>query len=671
MDKNKSLPSIPQYPISGRLRVIVALCSKINTKDCPNTLAATARNAELKRDNQFKPLEREEYGSRLHNPPPSIDKLNAIQNYVLPIKRTPSHLTPSQRLQLRRDQMSNSIVNYRLPGDDRLRSNRQTKNLEFSSNDLDIDAEDDICNVPFAPSPGHTDKGHSNGPGEINRYSINTNSTRSSSIWSHNSVAGRNSTISLDTEISYDFDSNTESYLRMKCPGHFDLDDISFRLNKNEAAYEYENTRQRCRLLTRSLEVIPTHSLESVPESGNISTKHYLDNSKSLSNVLTYTRPTWLPPKSPQDRTKHQKEASMIFKNAMKQVSIEQQKRQNEIKCHLAQREKDIDRWHSLVADDALPQVLNDPQLRDMYWRGIPSNVRATAWTELLSSPSRLNMGDSRWYFNQVDMILCNSDQPTGNGNYAVPPNIKQLDRKIIHEAQSQFGSQLTSEQLAELRKVIWGVIFFMNERYQLLPITRATAQNIRTDYFFQGLLDLTYIVWRNSGDVSSAFVKFCNLFLSPTLADMVAYVGETNHFQKRKIFERSYGNLVNKFDSLFDEVVPNLKLHFDTIGLHTKDYLHVIILGFLTQTLSSDACAQIIDIYIIEGDDALLSIIVATLKVLGHKLFGSLTEVQNLLGIILSSEDKRIVLRSSIRNDMNIEIFKLAKELVETTNRL
>lgn len=665
MDKNKSLPSTPQYPISGRLRDFIALCPKINTRDSPNTLAATVRNAELRRDNQFKPLGRGENTTRPHNPTSSMNELNAIQNYVIPIKRTPSYLTPSQRLQLRRDQMSNSIVNYRLPGDDRVRSNRQTKNLEFSSNDLDIDAEDDICNVPFAPNHEYAEQGYFKGPREINRYSVNTDSTRSSSIWSHNSVAGRDSTISLDTELSYDFDSNTDSYLRMKCPRHSDLDDISFRLDGNEAAYEYENARQRYRLLTRSLEVIPTHSLESVPESGSISSKHYLDNSKSLSNVLTYTRPTWLPPKSPKDRNKHHKEASKIFRNAMKQVSTEQQKRQNEIKYHLEQREKDIDRWHSLLADDELLQVRHDPQLRDMYWRGIPSSVRATVWTELLSSPSRLNMGDSRWYLNQVDLILCNSDQLTGSGSYAVPSNIKQFDRKIIHDMRSQFGSQLTSEQLANLRKVIWGVIFFMNERYQLLPITRATAQNIRTDYFFPGLLDLTYIVWRNSGDVSSAFVKFCNLFLSPTLADLVAYIGETNDFQRRIIFERSYGNLINRFDSLFDEVAPNLKLHFDTIGLHTKDYLHVLILGFLTQMLSSETCAQIIDIYIIEGVDALLSIIIATFRVYGHKFFGSLSELKNLLVKGVSSEDEQIGFQSSIRNDMNLEIFSLAKGIV------
>ena len=129
MDKNKSLPSTPQYPISGRLRDFIALCPKINTRDSPNTLAATVRNAELRRDNQFKPLGRGENTTRPHNPTSSMNELNAIQNYVIPIKRTPSYLTPSQRLQLRRDQMSNSIVNYRLPGDDRVRSNRQTRRM--------------------------------------------------------------------------------------------------------------------------------------------------------------------------------------------------------------------------------------------------------------------------------------------------------------------------------------------------------------------------------------------------------------------------------------------------------------------------------------------------------------------------------------------------------------
>lgn len=665
MDKNKSLPSIPQHAISGRPRDLLALRPKINTRNSPNTLTLTARNAELKRDKQGKPLGREENGARPHNPPPSMNEFNAIQNYVIPIKRTPSHLTPSQRLQLRRDQMSNSIANYRLPGDDRVRSNHRARNLEFSSNDLDIDAEDDICNVPFVPNHEYTEQRYLDDLNETNRYSLNTNSTRSSSIWSHNSVPGRNSSISLDTE--YDHDPNAEAYLRMKYSRTSEIDDISFRLDKNEAAYEYENARQRYRLLTRSLEVIPTHSLQSVPESGNISNKYCLDNSKSLSNVLTYTRPTWLPPKSPQDRTKHHKEASKILKNAMKQVSIEQQKRQNEMKYHSEQKEKDIDRWHSLVAEDALSQVHYDPHLRDMYWRGIPSSVRATAWTELLSSPSRLNTGDSRWYLNQVNLIFCNSDQVTASGNYEVPPNIKQFDRKLIHEMRSQFGNQLTSEQLTGLRKVMWGVIFFMNERYQLLPITRATAKNIRTDYFFLGLLDLTYIVWRNSADVSSTFVKICNLFLSPALADMIAYIGETNEYQRRKIFERTYGDLVDKFDLLFDETVPNLKLHFDTIGLHTKDYLHVLILSFLTQTLSYDSCAQIIDIYIIEGVDALLSIIIATLRVLSPKLFGALPEVQNLLGVSVSANDERSILRSSMRTDMSIEIFSLAKKLAQT----
>lgn len=660
MDRNKILPHIPQNATGQRQReteepdVDKRVHSKTSTPSSYKTMHSG------RSQNFLKPKNSEVVQSS------RMDNANNINSYIIPLKRTPSNLTPSQRLQLRRNQISDSIVNYRLPGSSKTTANRRKD--DFSCNDMDLEEDDIISNVPIS-SFNISDPSLVRRGAESNRHSTNTNSTRTSSIWSRNSLMHRQSTMSVDTEASFDISmnslTNNASFISL------DSEDISFRLEANEAAHEHESSREKWRLLTRSMGTIPTMSLDSLSEETSESAlpAHYHGNSKSLNNLLSYTRPTWLPPKSPKDRAKHHKEASKIFKDAMKSISTEERTRLNEIEDLAKQREEDKESWNAIITEDTLLKLDDHSKLSELYWRGIPSVARSTVWGQILQKSSTLGIGDSKWYLKQVNLILQDSEQSSAGTTYIVPEKIKHLDFEITTNTNLILGDSSTLK-ISEVRNVVWGVIFYLNERNQLMPITRATSHKIRTEYFSSGLLNLVCTMMQYSKDTNLSFIKVCNLLLTPTLLDLTAYIGEVNSFQRGRILDRLHGSLLPKFDSLLDKYAPNLRPHFTTVDIKTEDYLPYLAANFLSQTLGHQTSCQFIDIYIMEGEDALLSIIVAALKLLSHKLYGTKEETLELLGINSTSMSSLLEHKLNAEyNKFNKDIFSLAKTIANNAH--
>lgn len=102
--------------------------------------------------------------------------------------------------------------------------------------------------------------------------------------------------------------------------------------------------------------------------------------SKEKEKFLTRTRPSWLPPKDPEEEKRHLKEYQKMMAK-----SIEAEKKK-EKKQQVEQSKRD-DRRESLARvwqENILPnwdEKIQDPKTRDLWWKGITPRDRGTVWS--------------------------------------------------------------------------------------------------------------------------------------------------------------------------------------------------------------------------------------------------------------------------------------------------
>lgn len=583
-------------------------------------------------------------------------KLDRGSDYVISIDPTPSNLTPSKRLQLRRDQISSSIHNC---------SGKLNKvasmNCGFTSRDIEIDAQRDFINVPFATS--FQDLGHSmnHGGNPSNRFSAATVSTVASSVWSSHNSSKRESIASIDTTVSSDSDPSfnfATSHSKEKS-----LSYIARRLDQNVAACEYDRARQQWFLLNRSMEVLTCDSLEVNDESP------HEEPSRTKQSHISYTRPTFLPPKCSDEKIKHQKEASKLVRAAAQQISRVQRQREHEIKDYEKQKSRDAQAWRQSLLTNSIEQLSTSPTTKFLFWRGIPTRARALVWSELLDKSTKITPNDTIWYFQQVDEILHADGQPEEHP-YAVPYNVTQLDERISSDLRRIFEYRIQSHHFELIKKVIWSVILFINEKEQLIPMTRSTASSIRSQFYYLGMCETVYVLLLSSNDACSTFVKMCSLLNTTMMSDFVTYIGESNARRRQLVTERLESDFMSKFDSLLSEVSPNLKRHFVHIGLESIEYMPYLSLGFLTQVLNHDACARVIDAYLVDGHDALLRISISYFALFGHKCFGSKSEVLDFLGVESGSTKPETISNPTLSSQVADIIFSRAEKLPINSGR-
>jgi hypothetical protein len=101
--------------------------------------------------------------------------------------------------------------------------------------------------------------------------------------------------------------------------------------------------------------------------------------SKEKEKFLTRTRPSWLPPKDPEEEKKHLREYQKMMaksleaeKKKTKKQQVEQCKRDNTKEC-LARV------WHESVLPNWEDRI-KDPKTRDLWWKGISPRDRGFVW---------------------------------------------------------------------------------------------------------------------------------------------------------------------------------------------------------------------------------------------------------------------------------------------------
>jgi hypothetical protein len=112
--------------------------------------------------------------------------------------------------------------------------------------------------------------------------------------------------------------------------------------------------------------------------------------SKEKEKVLTRTRPSWLPPKDPDEEKRHLKEYQKMMAKALEAEKRKAKEHQQQQCLRDTTRESLARVWeqHVLPNWDA---VIREPRTRELWWRGITPRDRGMVWQKAVGNELELS----------------------------------------------------------------------------------------------------------------------------------------------------------------------------------------------------------------------------------------------------------------------------------------
>lgn len=322
-----------------------------------------------------------------------------------------------------------------------------------------------------------------------------------------------------------------------------------------------------------------------------------LDVSKEKAEVLSHTRPSWLPPKSKDEERRHLEQHKLLLEHLAMADKKKEQKRRSQELLRNKQRAQDEEKWKNTVMSHigdplALKRALSIPETREMWWRGIPSKYRETIWK------------------TQIGNHLSISEQDYQN---------------LISEAKKLKNSALHNKIKADV-----------DQTFPELQIFGSRNGPLHED--LTNLL-LAYSIYRKDIGYQPTLCSMASVFvLNMRAAD--AFIGFANSLDKSltmtMILQRD-DPIVTSYYTSFLKVLntkfPTLYRHFQSIRLPPSAYLEPMLSTRFTKHLRIDVINRIWDIMIFEGDGFLLRAALGIISSVEHRLYGSTTEVLEELG--------------------------------------
>ncbi|PFH49815.1 hypothetical protein AMATHDRAFT_62468 [Amanita thiersii Skay4041] len=304
--------------------------------------------------------------------------------------------------------------------------------------------------------------------------------------------------------------------------------------------------------------------------------------------VMSKTRPSFLPPKPRQEDRKHLAD----WQNMMKMSQLAAEKRRKALQERRLQREKAIE--DSIIAwqRDIVPDwrvVFKNPALRKMWWRGIPTKIRAQMWQYAVGNSLALNKDHYR-------ICLARAKRALSSG--------------VFPEATLSLIEEDISTTLPSLH-------IFHHE----------------TGPLYSDLKDMLCAWVVSRSDEGLGYTMGAAKIAAMMLINMPAQQGFNvmRNLLERHCLRSFYGGEAMKddveayyriFDTLLADGMPKIYFNFKQHQISPAAYLPDWLLPLFLDHLPFEACARIWDVVLLEGDSFLYRAALGILAVLEPRLF-------------------------------------------------
>ncbi|CAH2354482.1 hypothetical protein CLIB1423_17S00166 [[Candida] railenensis] len=744
-------------------------------------------------------------------------------SYIVSVNKTPSNLTPSQRLKLRKTQLNDSISKFKdysnvvqqqqqqqqkhqqiIEQSRQTQRQHQTRNHQqprrqngnssdsfpFSTGNVDEDDDEDIdseiCmfNVPISqPLSAISQRERYTYTNNDRKLSLTTDSTRSSSILSHTSLTDTGSITSYEDDLTRTANTSfSSSYINMEdLKLSQDAEQLTLLFNKNDYVQINEESRQKQKMLNsfkkvnlagqqgeqdfhsegneptnsdisnnndsyknpsirapspqvralstasiknkRATGISPASSIDprslststlktTTPPNEIPSPLQMVGPGNSTTKYFSFTRPTWLPPKSSSDKKKHQKESEYLIKQALQRETDQKNRKIAELERLKKQKQKDLQIWEDEIVPDGGITVseadyqkrLKTNLVKDMYWRGLPStSLRSRLWFKQIGNGVQLSEHTCNYYFQKArkfrskvtkfdQLLLTKNNKPVLDSYIKKSPSILKMKGymdKLNADLLDTFPDHnffQNPETISRIIDTVTSFILYLNETNQGIEIDDEKFRHINLNYYFTGLNNLSGILFYHyNRSCYRTFISLCNVFQRPLLNLLLGFQvhciqdeleknsdGALTSQQRNLLLCSLNDAFIDNYEQKFKEKLNRLAVHFSVINLQPIEYISNILLGIFSNFLDFQLSSHILDVYAFEGDDFLVSCLLGVLSKISFKLYGTKKENLEILGehyrSVLNSQGKQQRRTAESYKYLNVglehEFIEIVKEL-------
>ncbi|KAF6766680.1 rab-GTPase-TBC domain-containing protein [Ephemerocybe angulata] len=308
----------------------------------------------------------------------------------------------------------------------------------------------------------------------------------------------------------------------------------------------------------------------------------------AFEKVRSKTRPVFLPPKPRQEDDKHMAD----WQHMMKQSRVAAEKRRKALQDRRLVREKAIEESLHIWEREIVPDwkvVFKNPQLRKLWWRGIPTKLRASMWEKAAGNPLALSKDHFR---------ICSSRAKRALASGVFPQDILGLIEEDVRTTLPglHIFHHETGPLYSDLKDILYAWVVARSDEGlgYILGAARVAAMM---------LINLP---------IQNAFNVMRNLLDRHCLRSF--YGGE----QAKDDVEAYY----RIFDTLLADGMPKIYFNFKQHQISPSAYLLDWLIPLFLNHLPFEACARVWDVLILEGDSFLFRAAIGILAVLEPRLF-------------------------------------------------
>lgn len=531
-------------------------------------------------------------------------------DYIVSLAKTPPNLTPSQRLSLRKLQLSESISRFKQPELGRVALRRApSRPWGGDHDDEEVDAEVCMFNVPLLQPMALASRERFTYSNSDRHTSLKTDLTRSSLILSSASGASSHTSVG-DATLSVE-----DLHLSR------DAEQLTRLFNRDDRVLVNEETRQRQQLLRGFTKMPEAPPAAAAPLPGAAAAA-----GAGAAKYLSFTRPTWLPPKAAPDKTRHHLEARKLVLHAYRMESEQRSARVAQLEQLKRTRERDRAAWENEVIPGAQVQeahyaaLVQTGRVRAMYWRGLPTRaVRSRVWWRQIGNALQLSPHTCGYYFAAAARLRQR------------PSLLVERIRRDLRDTFPDLNVFQSPQTSASLTDIALAVVVLVNELNQGAAVD-ANFGNLDAGYYFAGLTNVVAMLHLHyGGDRDRTFILAANLYQRSLPNLLMAYMAHGAPGRLTAGQMAALSGLVREalvdFNSQLMSKLPRLAVHFSVIGLEPLEFVPATLCSLFSNLFDFSLSCHLLDIYVFEGDSFLVSCQLALLQHILHKLYGTKAE--------------------------------------------
>ncbi|SMQ52291.1 unnamed protein product [Zymoseptoria tritici ST99CH_3D1] len=328
--------------------------------------------------------------------------------------------------------------------------------------------------------------------------------------------------------------------------------------------------------------------------------------SKEKEAVLSRTRPSWLPPKDQKEEKRHLRE----FQQMMARAAEAEKKRLLKMQEN---REMDEEVQGSVARiwdQHVLPNwdaVMKEPRTRELWWRGVTSRSRGEVWQKAVG--------------NELELSPASYD--------AALERARALEEKLGDLPEEELPSSKELAWFEAIDRDVTTVFPELNMFQHGAPLHDALGNVLKAYAMYRSDIGYVYGTHLVAGMVcmhvppATAFVLLANLLNRPLPHAFLVH----DRTGMQRAYELTLHTLRYKFSRLHDHITS------ETIGLHPEEFLDPMFRCLFANNLPHEHVARIWDLFVFEGDKALVRAAVAAMGILEPKLYGNREEILGLIG--------------------------------------